>query len=536
MDINIKTSVQDSQLTMDISGRLDALSVKELELVFETEILKNEDIDVVLLDFEEVSYISSAGLRFLLSRYNSMVKKGGTLIVIKPCEAVRDVFSITGFDKIIPIDEGGVQPLTKENHRLYPLRPIQRVIIDDNLKSIRSTMMNMGGVIILDSSTNLEILREAANIVIREHDIFRCRFLFDEESGDIMQRFDGNLHDIDITEIKDDEFDEHMKELVQPFNIIEDRLWRLEIIKTESKKYFISNIYHGIMDGVATVLIFWREIDRYYKAILKGEDPADIRHGNSSYAEYIREEMESFADVNEEFGEYWEKMLEGFSEECFPPRDVNGEPSDNEVEIPLDGIKKEFFSDKPYHDSGFFMGVTLLSMAIVTGQRKAIMTWIHNGRTNGKELRLMGLMLEQLPIRWDFDEDIGAVQYVQAVEELMKEGVLKRKGMGRIYEEKLRVDTPAFIYQKGAIGRRGELKLGDALCIVEPLPQNDDVNACDSAIDIELDAHEDGSYSIVFDYDSGRYSDKAIEKMADIMKTVIEKMQKDCSLFEILGI
>ena len=195
MDAEIKTSVQDLTLTIDIDGRLDAIAVKELERVFETQILENKDIDEVLLNFVKVPYISSAGLRFLLSRYNLMTHKGGSLMVIKPCESVMDIFNITGFSQLLPIDNGKPHPFPKENHELYPLRPIQRMLIDDNFNSIKSVMMNMGGLVRLDPSVDLEKLKEAINIVIHEHDIFQCRFSIDEESGDIMQRFDGDVSD-----------------------------------------------------------------------------------------------------------------------------------------------------------------------------------------------------------------------------------------------------------------------------------------------------------------------------------------------------
>lgn len=55
----------------------------------------------------------------------------------------------------------------------------------------------------LDLSVNMEALRDSINMVLHEHDIFRCRFLIDEDTGDIKQRFDGEITEIGMINKKD---------------------------------------------------------------------------------------------------------------------------------------------------------------------------------------------------------------------------------------------------------------------------------------------------------------------------------------------
>ncbi len=539
MDINIRSEIKDKQLMLTVEGRLDALSVTKLQNEFDSVIAEHEEIEKVMINLERLTYVSSRGLRFFLSTHKLMEKKGGSMTVVRPLKSVIDVFRITGFDELITIEQDKLKDLIKPDHTVYPLRPIQRLMIDDNFNSVKSTMMNMGGLLKLDPSVNMEALRDSVNMVLYEHDIFRCRFLVDKDTGDIKQRFDGEIKEIEIIDKRDEEIMGFIKTLERPYKLMDKCLYRLYLVRSESKKYMYINFYHGIMDGVGTVVIFWREVNRYYKALVQGTELSDVRHGYSSYAKKIREEMEIAEENKTKALKYWENMLDGFSEDCFPPRDLFEEPSDNEVEFPLEGIRKEDFNDLPYHDGPFFMGVTLLSMAIITGQKRTIMSWIHNGRLSGEDFRLMGLMLEQLPIRWEFDKDMSVTDYVKKVDELMKLGLICKTGLSKIYEEELDPTMPAFIFQKGAIGRRGELTLGDTKAIVETMEEDDDqddeISVCDSAIDIELNSHDDGSYSVVFDYDSGRYSEKAVKNFADIIKEVIYKMQKGCSLYEILG-
>lgn len=83
-----------------IEGRLDTNTVPELE-----ELLKDiiDDLDSMIFDFEKLEYISSSGLRLLLSTNKQMSKKGG-FKVINVTEDVMDVFDVTGFSSIITIE------------------------------------------------------------------------------------------------------------------------------------------------------------------------------------------------------------------------------------------------------------------------------------------------------------------------------------------------------------------------------------------------------------------------------------------------
>ena len=58
----------------------------------------------MVLDFNEVNYVSSAGLRVLLSLHKKMMEKG-EMKLINVNEAVSDVFEVTGFDEILTYEK-----------------------------------------------------------------------------------------------------------------------------------------------------------------------------------------------------------------------------------------------------------------------------------------------------------------------------------------------------------------------------------------------------------------------------------------------
>ena len=98
MTIEIKKKAEET--IIEIVGRLDTITAPALEKTI------NEDIENtknLVLDAKGMEYISSAGLRVLLSTQKKMQKKG-SMKLINVCETVMDVFEMTGFADILVIE------------------------------------------------------------------------------------------------------------------------------------------------------------------------------------------------------------------------------------------------------------------------------------------------------------------------------------------------------------------------------------------------------------------------------------------------
>ena len=87
-------------LEIALEGRLDTLTAPELEAELKQSL---EAADSLVLDFGKLDYISSAGLRVLLSAHKTMSPKGG-MKVTNVNEIVREVFEVTGFADILTIE------------------------------------------------------------------------------------------------------------------------------------------------------------------------------------------------------------------------------------------------------------------------------------------------------------------------------------------------------------------------------------------------------------------------------------------------
>jgi len=96
--MQITKKLENGSLTLKVDGRLDTNTSPELEAE-----LKLDGVNEVVFDFVGLEYISSAGLRVLMSTQKAMMSCGGKMSILSPNEMVKSVFDITGMSSIFTI-------------------------------------------------------------------------------------------------------------------------------------------------------------------------------------------------------------------------------------------------------------------------------------------------------------------------------------------------------------------------------------------------------------------------------------------------
>ena len=97
--MTIEKKQENTTLTMALIGRLDTTTAPELE----AEVKKLDGVTDLFFDFADLEYISSAGLRVLLTAQKIMGGQG-RMVLRNVNETIRDVFEITGFADILTIE------------------------------------------------------------------------------------------------------------------------------------------------------------------------------------------------------------------------------------------------------------------------------------------------------------------------------------------------------------------------------------------------------------------------------------------------
>ena len=98
--MNMTKNQNGTELTIALEGRLDTTTAPELEQALKQDL---EGATALTLDFSRLDYISSAGLRVLLSAHKALSRKGG-MKVTHVNEIVNEVFEVTGFSDILTIE------------------------------------------------------------------------------------------------------------------------------------------------------------------------------------------------------------------------------------------------------------------------------------------------------------------------------------------------------------------------------------------------------------------------------------------------
>ncbi len=95
----IKTKEADT-LNVKLEGRLDTTTAPELEAELKADLGETK---ALVMDFEKLEYISSAGLRVLLSAQKVMNKQG-EMKIIHVNDIINEIFEVTGFSDILNIE------------------------------------------------------------------------------------------------------------------------------------------------------------------------------------------------------------------------------------------------------------------------------------------------------------------------------------------------------------------------------------------------------------------------------------------------
>ena len=98
--MTINKTLNGKDLTIALEGRLDTTTAPDLEKELKESL---DGVETLTMDLSNLAYISSAGLRVLLSAHKTMVSKGG-MKVIHVNEIVQEVFEVTGFADILNIE------------------------------------------------------------------------------------------------------------------------------------------------------------------------------------------------------------------------------------------------------------------------------------------------------------------------------------------------------------------------------------------------------------------------------------------------
>ena len=98
--LNMKKETEGARITFVLEGRLDTITSPTLESELKSSL---ENVEELVFDLTDLQYISSAGLRVLLTAQKIMNKQG-SMVVKNASDDVKEIFDVTGFSDILTIE------------------------------------------------------------------------------------------------------------------------------------------------------------------------------------------------------------------------------------------------------------------------------------------------------------------------------------------------------------------------------------------------------------------------------------------------
>ena len=107
--MHVDWETRDGVAVARIAGRIDGANFAQFQRVLESGL--DPATDHVVVDFEQVAFISSAGLRVVLMLAKQLRKRGAQLAACSLNASTRRIFAVSGFDRIVPIHGSETQAI-----------------------------------------------------------------------------------------------------------------------------------------------------------------------------------------------------------------------------------------------------------------------------------------------------------------------------------------------------------------------------------------------------------------------------------------
>ena len=98
--MSIEKEKNGSELKITISGKLNTKTAPELQEIVDSSL---DEVTSVIMDLTETEYVSSGGLRVLLTTQQRMDEKKGSMWIEGANETIRDIFDVTGFKHFLRV-------------------------------------------------------------------------------------------------------------------------------------------------------------------------------------------------------------------------------------------------------------------------------------------------------------------------------------------------------------------------------------------------------------------------------------------------
>ena len=403
---------------------------------------------------------------------------------------------------------------TWEKREYYPITENQRGVYIDWELHRETTQYNIPSAEKL-TDMDAEQLRDALIRVVDAHPYLKTRFAM--KDGDVVQwRNDEEPAAVELHVLDMEPDSAFFQQRICPFNLLADRLYRIEVYQTPSSVYLFTDFHHTIFDGLSSA-VFMSDLQKAYR----GEQLQTETY--SSYEHSLDEQQLMQGKTYEEAESYFDQLLDGVESLSYPQsQDVEGNASDSgTVQTEIDGSAiRSFCREHGLTENSYFMTVLLQVLHRVTRENSIQILSINNGRTDSRLSNAVGMFVKTLP-----------VVSVMNTEKESKETVVE---LAKEMQNQFRKTQSLDFYPFTKMVERHHLRSEIMYAYQGGLFENAAFDQDNTMENLRLDTvkfplkvtcypTEKDNYGVSLEYDRSLYSQKDMEMLTYILKVVAEK-------------
>ncbi|MGM9579661.1 MAG: amino acid adenylation domain-containing protein, partial [Anaerovibrio sp.] len=444
-------------------------------------------------------------------RLNVLLAKAFDDVVIR----TKDLKENNTIEKLEQFVVSADRAVAYEVYSDYPLTQTQNGVLVESMVNEGTTIYNIPYLFRLSDRVELPRLKSALEQVIEAHPYVKAT-LFMNEQGVV--RAARNDEAAPVVELITCEKLPANEELVLPYDILGDRLYRARIYQTADGNYLFLDFHHIICDGNSEGIII-RDMNRAYA----GE--ALEKEGYTGFEAALDEEKLRGTDAYEKAKQYYDAIFKGCDTDFLLPADRNGkEPSVGQYYY-LSGLEadslKDFCTANKVTLNAFFNSVFGFVLAKYNYKNEAVYTTIYNGRNDARLADSVVMLVKTLPVYCNTDGERKIADYMSGMQEQlvgsMANDLYSFAEIAREYN--LKTDI-MFAYQGDGFDF-GEL-CGEK---AESIPLA--LNAAKSLLAIKAVIREN-QVGFIFEYRSDVYAEETMQGLSEcLVQTAREFMVKN---------
>lgn len=270
-------------------------------------------------------------------------------------------------------------------------------------------VFNIPNLYKLDESVDLERLASAITRTVAIHQAFGTH-LFVNSEGEVRQKYVDPEYEQIVETLTDAEFETESRRLIQPFRLLEDKLFRFRLFRTETSKYLFYDIHHIIFDGFSSNIL--------QECISALYDGVDVRPMQWNVLE-LQDENAGLrrGDAFEEAKKWYDHAFAGAPSEVYPAPDRNAQFSEMELISRSIDVSQE--SMRSLCDREHITMNVLVSAAAgcligrYCNTTDSLLKTMYHAREDMRSQRLVGSFAVPLMMRMKWEESDSISDYLQ---------------------------------------------------------------------------------------------------------------------------